>query len=139
MKRFTIRILFMLAVVPAIAAGCKNSGSTAGKNSVSVEKATADEVVLRLTAKAGTKIWLEAYSDGGGLCCTPDREITARVIYKKLAHGYSIDGEGLAYSRNSQAGNVVFLSPPMEQNGRVEIGTYSQWGSDALRITFKLE
>jgi hypothetical protein len=121
MRFATISAVVLMTLAAAFAAGCQGPVT----NSVTVESATPDEVVLLVTARAGSKVWIVIGPNGGGSYKVLDKDSTTRVTYKRLPSGYSVGGEGLGSVEDHSATNVVFVKPVVEADGRVEIGTYT--------------
>ena len=120
--------------------GCVRAGvPTINANRVVVQSASADQIVLSLQVKAGTRVWLEYSGDGSGLCSIPRKDMKNTVTYRRTARGYSIEGDGLAAMHNGKAQDVSFHDVPVQREGELEIGTYSQWGTKDIKIVFRLE
>jgi hypothetical protein len=135
---FRNALLLLAVAVLSFPAGCSRSPSLVIRsNSVAVRRATSNEVVLIVHAKASSRVWSEYHFDQSGFYSVPQNDIETIVTYRIEKKGYSIAGQGGIY--NTKATDVSFHDTLLVTNNMVEIGTYSQWGQTGNRIVFKLE
>lgn len=137
MNALVLRTSMLILVAVA---GCKSAAPPpVVVNKAVVQEADSDTVILSVSAKSGSRIWLDYWEGGAGCYGEIRRDTTTRVTYRRMPKGFSVIADNVFGMNNGQASNVVFFENPQVQDGQAVIGTYSQLGTDNIKIVFRLE